>query len=185
MHNLGYFPAGGELNITNAVSVFNSITGTAVFSNLVITKAGMYLIKFNVSTNDNSYNSECYSNLITIKQADSTTDVSSPNSSPDYLLKFKGNFSSINPNEIVANVYNYVTNFNLKIQNITCYAGSVYVAIFSSNYNPDLLTSLSTSGLNISSSLTYASVTFDGTTFSCVNCSISVRSSSNQLTVNN
>lgn len=170
MYDTGFYLAKGSLQITKTIASFDSATGTAVFSDLLINKTGMYLILFKVFTNNKEYSSECFSNPITIKSATAVTTSSTTGTQPDYLLKFNGNYSSINPNEIMANVYNYMSSFNLEIKDISCYSGSVYVAIYSSDYSSTLLKSLATNGLNISSSLVFVSALVDGNTYQCTNC---------------
>ena len=174
MYTISHYPAQGALTLSNATVTFDTTTGLAVFSNLQISKAGMYVLAIRVYTTDNLYSSQCYSNPIQIIKSsvqisyDSTT-------TPDYIIKFNGSYNSINPAEIKANVYNYMSNYNLTIGGISCYSGSVYVSFYSSDINAALITSLISSGLIVSTSLSFQSITVGSVTYSCSNCTIVIQ----------
>jgi len=171
MFSLSYYPAKGSLVLSNSTVIFDTSSGLALFSNLQISKAGMYVLSIQVYTTDNMYSSQCYSNPIQIIQ--STTRISYDSSdTPDYIMKFNGSYSSIIPADIKANVYNYMSNYGLTIGGISCYSGSVYVSFYSSDTNVALITSLISSGLIVSKSLSFQSITVGSVTYSCSNCTI-------------
>lgn len=173
MYPLGYYPARGSLNTANTQAIFDTATGLAQFTNLKIDLAGMYVIRIQVNTLDNDYNLQCLSNPIQIKK--STTLISYDSSlQPDYMLKFNGDYNSIEPSDIKANVYNYFANNNITVGGISSYSGSVIVVFYSSDSNPVVISSLASSGLTISPNLTFASITVGSTTYTCTNCTVVV-----------
>jgi hypothetical protein len=132
----------------------------------------MYIILISVSTTDHEYKSQCYSNPIqiisgSIPSYDKTTQ-------PDYILKFNGNYSSINPAEIKANVYNYFAMNGISLAGMSSYSGSVYITFYSLNRNTTLINALISNGLNISSSLAFSSIHVDGSTYTCTNCIVTI-----------
>lgn len=181
MYTLGYYPAKGSLVTSNATVTFDTSTGYAVFSNLAITKAGMYLLSIIVATSGNEYSSQCYSNSIQIKEK--TVAISYDSSTqPDYIIKFNGSYSSINPAEIKASVYNYMASYGLKIGGMSCYAGSVYVAFYSTDSNLSLIDTLLAQGINVSSSLVFVSAAIGTTIITCTNCTIVIINSATSAT---
>ena len=174
MFSLGYYPGKGNLSTSNTTVTFDQTTGLALFTNLAITKSGMYLISITVASTNNEYSLQCYSNLIQIKQAKAVLKSYSSEVEPDYVLKFNGNYSQIDPNEIKANIYNYISDYGVNIAGITSYPGSVFVAFYSDDSSDTLINQLIAAGINISSSLTFVSISLNGNTFICSNCSNSV-----------
>lgn len=186
LYSVGNYPANGTLVVTNASVTFDTSTGFAQFNNLKITKAGMYLISITVATLNNEFNLQCYSNLIQIVKSISLLKTYSTDTEPDYTLKFNGNYNEINPDEIKASVYNYISNYGINIAGINAYAGSVIVTFYSDDTSAGLLNQLISSGLNVSSSLTFVSITSGGQTFTCTNCTIVVINTlSNTTTASN
>lgn len=182
MYQLGYYPANGTLVTKYATVTFDASTGYGIFSNLVITKHGMYLTTISVYTdNSNDFNFNCYSNPIQIRSADSQLVSYDSNSRPDYIIKFNGSYNSINPSEIKASVYNFMISNGIKIGGISCYSGSVYVAFYSSDTNSNLINKLINNGLIISSSLSFVSATIGGVTYICSNCTIIISNSSSTI----
>ena len=142
----------------------------------MISQAGMYIISIRVATASNLFSLKCISNPIQIL-APSTSLISYDSTTqPDYILKFNGDFSSIVPAEIKANVYNYVlNNYGLSMAGMNCYSGSVYVTFYSSTSSSrPLIIALISGSLRISSNLTFVSVTANGVTYTCSNCSVTL-----------
>ncbi len=127
----------------------------------------MYLLTINVYTNSHEYNLNCYSNAIQIISAKATLPTYDSTSQPDYILKFNGSYSSIVPSEIQASVYNYISKYGISMAGMSCYSGSVHVSFYSSNTNKVLISSLITSGITVSTSLTFNSITVGSTTYTC------------------
>jgi hypothetical protein len=172
MYELSHYKALGSLITSNTTAFFDPSTGYAQFNSLSITKSGMYIILISVSTTGHEYKSQCYSNPIqiikgSIPSYDKTTQ-------PDYTLKFVGNYSSINPAEIKANVYNYFAMNGISLAGMSSYSGSVYITFYSLNRNTTLINALISNGLNISSSLTFSSINVDGSTYTCTNCIVTI-----------
>lgn len=132
----------------------------------------MYFISILVYSTNNDYNLKCYSNAIQIISAIGMLPTYDSTSQPDYTIKFNGQFSSINPVEIKTKVYNYMTTYGINIGGIKCYAGSVIVAFYSTDTNTQLINSLTSGGLNISSNLVFVSANIGGTMYNCTNCII-------------
>ena len=171
LHSLGFYPGNGTLTITNSSSSFDAATGLATFSNLAISLKGMYLLKFSVYTSNSDYNFTCFSQSITILHSTQTLPTYTAGTAPNYLLKFAGNYSAIEPEEVKANVYNFMSINNVGVGGITVYSGSVYVAFYSSDSSSTLNSLLSTSGLTIDPTLKFAYATIFGQTINCTNCS--------------
>ncbi len=176
MYRLGYYPASGSLITTNKIVSFDPLSGYALFKNLKITKSGMYLLSLNVFTTNSEYNSTCYSNLITVLGSADSVQTYDQTAKPDYILTFAGNYSAINPNEIVANVYNFIKRYGLSVNGISSYAGSVIVTFYSTDSNPSLIKALTSSGVNVSTGLNFVSVQVNGITYNCTNCIVSITS---------
>ena len=173
MYTLGYYPAKGSLNTANTQATFDTSTGLAQLTNLKIDKAGMYVINIEVNTLGNEYTLKCLSNPIQIIK--STTQISYDSSQkPDYLVKFNGDYNSIEPSEIKANVYNYFSNYNITVGGISSYSGSVYVVFYSTDTNTALITELVSNGLVVSPNLKFASITIGSVTYNCTNCTITI-----------
>lgn len=172
MYILGYYPAKGALVTTSSQVTFDTSTGLALFKDLQITKSGMYLLSVSVSTTNNEFSSQCFSKPIQIKAATAVIPSFDSGTQPEYIIKFNGSYSSINPAEIKANVYNYISNHGVNIGGMSCYAGSVYVTFYSSDSSSTLVSSLISAGLNISSSLAFVSASINGNTYTCTNCTI-------------
>ena len=130
----------------------------------------MYLLKFSVYTSNHDYNFTCLSQSITILHSTQTLPTYTVGSNPDYLLKFEGNYSNIEPEEIKASVYNYMNMNNVGVAGITVYSGSVYVVFYSSDTSSAVNNLLSTTGLKIDSTLQFAYATIFDETLNCTNC---------------
>ena len=168
MYRLGHYPAKGALSLSNAAISFDTTTGYTLFSNLSIDRVGMYLLSINIYTTGNEFSSQCYTNTITVIKSLVATNVTN-STEPNYKLRFKGDYNSLSTsdlNEIKANVYNYISDYNISVSNIKLYAGSVYVAFYSSDTNSALISALLNSGLNISSLIVYDSASINGVVYS-------------------
>lgn len=184
MYSLGYYQGNGTLITSQAAVTFDTTTGYAVFNNLAITKSGMYLISIKVFTPNQEYNLNCYSNPITIRSSTVQAQTYDSSSTPDYSIKFDGNYSAINPNEIIANVYNYINSYGVNVNGIKAYAGSVYVVFYSSDSNPTLINTLIAQGINVSSALKFVSASVNGVTYTCSNCSsIIINANNNSVSI--
>ena len=166
MYKLGYYPGKGSLDLSKATVQFDPSTGYTAMNNLAIDNPGMYLLSINMFTMDNQYSITCYTNTITVlKESQNNTN---NNLEANYKLKFKGDYNSLTQsdrNEIMANIYNYISDYNISISNIKIYSGSVYVAFYSTDSNNALLSSLLNSGLNISNLIIFDSANINGITY--------------------
>ena len=85
----------------------------------------MYLLAFNVKTNNNEFNLKCTSKRITVKLASSSlpTYKADPSltSEPNYIIKYDGTFSSIVPDEVTSNMYNYMAKYGVSVVGIKAY----------------------------------------------------------------
>ena len=171
LHGLGFYPANGSLTISNSSSFFDPSTGMATFQDLAISLKGMYLLKFSVYTSNLDYNFTCFSQSITILHPTQTLPTYTPGTAPSYVLKFAGNYSEIEPDEVKANVYNFMSMHNVGVGGITVYSGSVYVTFYSSDSSTTVNSVLSTSGLIIDPTLKFAYATIFGITINCTDCS--------------
>ena len=176
---MSYHQASGDLIVSNSTAYFDSNSGLAYFNDILITAKGMYLLTFNLTTDDDLYNFDCYSNLITISDADTSPATYSTDFPPNYILKFEGNFVSIEENAVKASIYNYLVNKSVSLSDMSLYSGSVYASGYSSAVSTSLMNDLSSSGLPIGLELKflYASVNsfiinFGYLTVNCTNCSI-------------
>ena len=167
MYKLGYYQGKGTLDISKASVVFDPSTGYTLLNNLAITNPGMYMLSVNMFTTDNKFSTKCFTNTITVlKEAMNNTNA---NQTANYKLKFKGDYYNLtqsDKNEIMANAYNYISDYNITVSNITLYPGSVYIAFYSSDSNTALLQALLNSGLNISSLIVFDSASINGITYS-------------------
>ncbi len=170
MYKLGYYQARGRLIVNQTVITFDTTTGFMSFSGLTIDNIGMYLLSVRVYTTGNEFTSQCYSNPITVvKSLTSLTNSSKPN----YLLKYRGDFSSLTPqnkSEIQANTFNFMSMNNITVNNIQIYSGSVYIVFFSADNNTELISELAKRGLTISTLISFDSITVNGETFICLDC---------------
>lgn len=171
LHELGYHRAKGGLTVVNTTVTFDPTSGLASFQNLQITADGMYLLTFNVSTANDEYNFACVSNAITVTTAAPTYDVTLP---PNYVIKYEGDYNAIDPNEIKANVYNFMTAYNISVAGVNTYSGSVYVTFYSSDFSSSLSDSLGTRGLSVDPNLRFSYASFNSIIINCTNCSVQI-----------
>jgi hypothetical protein len=177
MYVLGHYPAKGSLILANSNVTLDPSTGYTFFSNLVIDQPGMYLLSVSIYTIGGEFTSLCYTNPITVyKPTVSLTFTNSNYTSPNYKLKFNGDFNQLtqdNKSEIMSSVYNYASNYNITIYNITMYSGSIYVAFYSPDTNSVLIADLSNGNISLGSLLKFSSVSVNGVTYVCTTCSTS------------
>ena len=172
LHELGYHKASGALSTSNSTVVFDPTTGLAKFSDLVITSAGMYLLTFRVYTSSGEYDFNCFSQAITVKLANialPTYDASSP---PNYVLKYEGDYNAIEPEEVKANVYNFMTGYNISVAGVNTYSGSVYITFYSDDSSSSLIDTLVAAGLTVDPNLVYSYASINNTVINCTNCVI-------------
>lgn len=150
---------------------FDPTSGLASFQNLQITADGMYLLTFNVSTANDEYNFACFSNAITVTTVVPTYDVTLP---PNYVIKYEGDYNVIDPNEVKANVYNFMRDYNISVAGVNTYSGSVYVTFYSSDFSSSLSDSLSTRGLSVDPNLRFSYASFNSIIINCTNCSVQI-----------
>lgn len=168
MYKLSNYQARGILNLENASVSFDTSTGYAQFINLTIDNIGMYILSIKLYTIGNEFQSQCYSNTIQVIKQQETNKTNATDLEPNYKLKFIGDYYNLtqdDKNEIKANVYNYISNYNLTVSNIRLYPGSVYVVFYSPDSNSQLLNELVQSGLNVSSIITFNSANINGFTY--------------------
>jgi len=155
--------------------IFDKSTGLAIFENLQINKPGMYVLAMNVSTNDNEYQSICYSNSIKILASSSKVinQIYDSNVTPEYIARFDGDFNSIIPAEIEAIMYNYISSYGINMAGISCwpYLNQVYISFYSKDFRSLLMQNIVSNGLNISHNLNFVSISFENQNFTCLNCS--------------
>lgn len=166
MYKLGNYQAKGRLNLINTLVTFDTSTGYAQFSNLAIDNIGMYMLSVKMYTINNEFVSQCYSNLI--KVLNKSTNETYSDKEANYKFKFNGDYYSLSQddkNEIKANAYNYISNYNLTVGDIQLYPGSVYLVFYSPNSNSQLIQDLINSGLNISNLIIFNSVIINGITY--------------------
>lgn len=166
MYKLGYYPGNGSLNSANTKVTFDILSGNALFTNLAVDKLGMYMFSLRIFSAGNEFSGGCYSNALTVVKSISNHNITS---SPNYKLKFNGDFYNLTKNdinELKANAYNYISNYGIGISNINVSAGSVYITFYSIDSNQDLLKELIKNGLNISSTLVFISADVNGQIYS-------------------
>ena len=172
LHTLGYYRANGSLSLTNSSAEFDPSNGVAVFSDLGISKKGMYLLTFKVISIDGAYTLNCLSKAITVTAETATQMRYSTDSAPNYTFKFEGEYDSIESDEVKANLYNFMTGYEIDVGSIQVYSGSVYVSFYSSDTNSDLVNTLISAGLTVDPNLQFSYASIDGNTVQCTNCVI-------------
>jgi hypothetical protein len=177
MYVLGHYPAKGSLILTNSNVTLNPNTGYTLFSNLVIDQPGMYLLSVSIYTTGGEFTSLCYTNPITVYKPTASLAFTSSNlTSPNYKLKFNGDFNQLtdsNKSEIMASVFNYASNYNITIYNVSIYSGSIYVAFYSSETNSLLIADITNGNFSLGSLLTFSSISVNGNTYVCTSCATS------------
>lgn len=177
MYVLGHYPAKGKLITTNATVELDPYSGYVYFNGLVIDMPGMYMLSARINSAGNEFTSQCYSNVVTVSQSLENSTSSSSSNTPNYKLKFKGNYSSLSTsdkNQMKASVYNYISSFNLNVENIQITdadgrkrrdtsSGTVIVAFYSSGSSASLISLLPS--MNISEYVIYSSATINGVTY--------------------
>ena len=149
---------------------FDSTTGLASFSNLSLTAQGVYLLQFTVTTTNNDFKLTCLSQQITIKNPTAVFPSYREGTRPGYSLKFKGEYSSIRPQEVLANMYNFMNLYNINVAGAHCYSGSVYVSFYSVDTSILLINSLVASGVTIDPNLQFMYANVFNTLFNCTSC---------------
>ena len=74
------------------------------------------------------------------------------------------------PEEIKANMYNFMTKYDIIVQNIKALPGSVYVTFYSSDTSSNLVDVLSSSGVDIDPKLKYTYASINDQIVNCTNC---------------
>lgn len=174
LHVLGYHKAKGSLKLNYVTARFDPAQGIAVFKNLAISEKGMYLLKFTVNTIDDEYNFDCFSKAITVKDETQKAAEYSTEYAPNYILKFEGDYDQIEPEEVKANVYNYISQYNIRFGGLQIHKGSVYVSFYSSDSDSNLVNDLNSGGLTIDPKLTFVYANIDNSILSCTNCQVAV-----------
>ena len=172
LYPLGYFKANGQLSLDNSTAEFDTTTGDVSFKNIAISEAGMYLLTLNVNTSDASYKFDCFSKTIEIIRKGETLESYDANLPPNYVFKYEGDFDKIEPAEVKANMYNYMSSYNITARNIEAVAGSVYITFYSSGSNSDLINSLIAAGVSIDPNLVYSYASINDNVVNCTNCVI-------------
>jgi len=125
MYALGHYPAKGSL-VTSFTSVaFDPSSGLTYFKGLSINKTGMYMLSISIYSKGREFNSQCYSNPITVSK--------SSNSSASATNKYQFTFSTSNlsavsgsddQNKMKASIYNYMNDLNISVSSLQLTASS-------------------------------------------------------------
>lgn len=126
----------------------------------------MYVVSINVLTTNGEYTLGCLSKTIRVKKAGANlpTYKADPTMSqlpPNYVFKFEGDYNSIEPEEIKANMYNYLLEYGVDSAGIEVYSGSVYTAIYADDTSSDLLNSITANGVSIDRNLVFSYATIN------------------------
>ncbi len=137
----------------------------------------MYLLAFNVRTRGNEFNFKCLSKKITVKQAGVPlptfkADPQMTSLPPNYILKFEGDYSTIVPEEVKANLYNFMAGYNVSVAGIRAYSGSVYVSFYSDSASSSLVDIIASKGLEVDSNLRFAYATINDGVITCTSCTV-------------
>ena len=122
---MGKYPSKGSL-VTSGISVtFDPNSGLTYFSGLSITKMGMYLLSVKIFSTGKVFDSQCYSNAITVYDQSTALLV---NKTPNCDFKYKTtNYSAINGdflNEMKTIIFNYLHDLNYTVANVQINASS-------------------------------------------------------------
>jgi len=184
--------------ITTSTSVaFDPSTGLTYFNSLSISKLGMYLLSAKIYSKGQEFNSQCYSNPITVYTT--ATNLTSASNTPNYKFTFTAsNFSAVGTdeqNKIKASIFNYMTDLNVSVSNLQLTAlatrrrrdtgivstsGSIVIVFYSSSSGQSLASVLA--NLNISNYVVLSSATVNGVTIYSTASSSSSSSSSSVMT---
>ena len=177
MASLSKCNSNGSLSSSTSLVSFDTSTGKATFSNLAISKKGMYMLLINVQTaNSNDYNFVCMSKPILVKGS-SESILTQTSSQPDMYLTFTGNYTSQTADTLKkfeAMIYNcFLSSYGILIQqSITLYQGSVRAVIGtsgdSSSYS-SLISSLNSSNFSLASDVVLTDATINGQFYNFTN----------------
>lgn len=132
----------------------------------------MYLLTFNLRTENDLYNFDCYSNSITITEPNTSQAFYSTDFPPNFILKFEGNFADIEENAVKASIYNFLVNYSISLNEMSLYSGSVYASGYTTQVSASLTSDLSRSGLSIGSDLKFVYASINDFLVNCTNCII-------------
>ena len=179
MYALGHYPAKGSL-VTKFTSVaFDPSSGLTYFKGLTINKTGMYILSIKIYSKGKEFNSQCYSNLITVSKESSNSSASASNK---YQFTFStSNFSAVSgsddQNQMKAAIYNYMTDLNISVSNlqlttssarrrrdtgIVSVSGTIMIVFYSPSSGQTLASVLSS--MNINNYVVLSSATVNGVT---------------------
>ena len=174
LHSLSYFKANGRLEANSTTAYFNTQSGMAEFSNLVLTDAGMYILTFSISSSDNSFVFNCYSKTIMIVNELSQATYS-PNVPPNYIFKFDGDYSAIDVDNAKSNIFNFALKYGVVLAGLEAYSGSVYISGHSSTASSNMSSLLASSGVVIDPNMRFTYISVNDVLINCTNCAIVVQ----------
>jgi hypothetical protein len=179
MYALGHYPAKGSL-VTSFTSVaFDPSSGLTYFKGLSINKTGMYMLSISICSKGREFNSQCYSNPITVSKASQNSSASASNK---YQLIFStNNLSAVSgsddQNKMKASIYNYMNDLNISVSSlqltassarrrrdtgIVSVSGTIMIVFYSSSSGQTLSSVLSS--MNINNYVVLSSATVNGVT---------------------
>jgi len=134
----------------------------------------MYLLTFQVRTRSADYDFNCFSQAITITKPSAPAFTYDPTQAPNYILKYDGDYSAIEPEEIKANVYNFMSAYDVTVAGVATYSGSVYVTFYSPSSSQSLMDTLVAQGLPVSTHLVFVYASINNKIVNCTDCIIVV-----------
>ena len=134
----------------------------------------MYLLTFQVRANTGEYDFNCFSQAITITKSNAVAYTYDPTQAPNYILKYEGDYSAIDPEEIKASVYNYMYGYNVTVAGVSTYSGSVYITFYSPSSSQSLMDTLTAQGLPVSTHLVFVYASINNRVINCTDCIIVV-----------
>jgi len=115
------YPPNGSLVTSNVSILFDPYSGITYFNGLSISKNGMYLLSVNIYSTGGQFNSQCYSNPITVYKSHSYLNNTN---APNIELKYASTNSSAlgitnEKNQMQAAVFNHLSDKNITVSNLT------------------------------------------------------------------
>lgn len=88
----------------------------------------------------------------------------------------------IEPNEVKANVYNFMSGYNISLAGVTVYSGSVYISFYSGSSSNSLIDTLIAAGLTVDPNLQFSYASINDYIVNCTNCVITVATTTSATT---
>lgn len=89
----------------------------------------------------------------------------------------------LEPEEAKANMYNYMSMYNITARNIQALKGSVYITFYSSSSSSNLISSLIAAGVSIDPNLSYSYASINDMVLNCTNCILTVATTTTESPV--